>query len=210
MTMKRINLKTSVVSAILVTTSTIICSFPGTANAGGKGIKFYMQPSGAAQQCLPNATAKVIVKNRGPIEIMYVEAKNLPPKTEFDFFVIQVPKAPFGLSWYQGDMETDEKGKATAVFVGRFNEETFIVAPGSDVAPQTHKDSPFPDADTNPPTGSVHTYHLGLWFNSPDDALKAGCKGDVTPFNGEHNAGIQVLNTAQFQPDQGPLFFLKP
>jgi hypothetical protein len=30
-----------------------------------------------------------------------------------------------------------------------------------------------------------------------------------TPFNGEHNAGIQVLNTASFPDANGPLFSLK-
>ena len=66
------------------------------------------------------------------------------------------------------------------------------------------------DASTNPVTNPVHTFHLGLWFNSPDDAAKAGCPGDVTPFNGEHNAGIQVLNTSNFADLRGPLFFVKP
>ncbi len=52
-------------------------------------------------------------------------------------------------------------------------------------------------------------YHLGLWFNSPTDAQNAGCAATVTPFNGEHNAGIQVLNTANFADDAGPLRQLK-
>jgi hypothetical protein len=52
--------------------------------------------------------------------------------------------------------------------------------------------------------------HLGLWFNSPDDARKAKCPATVTPFNGEHNAGIQVLNTSNFPNNAGPLLKLKP
>ena len=44
-------------------------------------------------------------------------------------------------------------------------------------------------------------YHLGLWFNSPKDAVAAHCAGATTPFNGEHNAGVQVLSTRNF-PDQ--------
>jgi hypothetical protein len=67
-----------------------------------------------------------------------------------------------------------------------------------------------PDAASNPVTGPGHTVHLGLWFNSPADAVKAGCPGDVTPFNGEHNAGIQVLNTSNFLDLQGPLLSVKP
>ncbi len=54
-------------------------------------------------------------------------------------------------------------------------------------------------------TPPVHTYHLGLWFNSPDDAAAAGCPNTVTPFNGDYTAGIQVLNTSNFPDDQGPL-----
>jgi len=123
----------------------------------------------------------------------------------FDFFVIQVPKGPVGLSWYQGDIDTHDDGTAHAIFIGRFNIETFIVAPGIAMAPVVHDDGPFPDADMNPATPPVHTYHLGLWFNSPDDAAAAGCANTVTPFNGDHTAGIQVLNTGTFPDTAGPL-----
>ena len=92
---------------------------------------------------------------------------------------------------------------------GRFNEETFIVAQGSAPAPQVHHNA-FPDAQLNPPTGPIHTFHLGIWFESPADAVKAGCPGDVTPFNGEHKAGIQALSSRNFLDAQGPLLNLKP
>jgi hypothetical protein len=52
-------------------------------------------------------------------------------------------------------------------------------------------------------------YHLGLWFDSAADAAKAGCPNTATPFNGEHNAGIQVLNTARFPLLKGPLINIK-
>src|SRR5947208_5148933 len=67
--------------------------------------------------------------------------------------------------------------------------------------------SPTPTSWRPPP---VHTYHLGLWFNSPNDAAAAGCPNTVTPFNGDHTAGIQVLNTSNFADDQGPLRQLVP
>jgi hypothetical protein len=162
-----------------------------------------------ASGCLPNATASVSIRPGGPVEVMDVRVEGLPPKTDFDFFVIQKPGAPFGLAWYQGDIETNEYGEGRGRFIGRFNEETFIVAQGSVPAPLVH-DNAFPDASTNPVTNPVHTFHLGLWFNSADDAAKAGCPADVTPFNGEHNAGIQVLNTSNFADLRGPLFFVKP
>jgi hypothetical protein len=109
--------------------------------------------------------------------------------------------APFRLSWYQGDLETDNHGVADGTFGGRFSIETFIVATGTAPAPVVH-DS---DASTNPATAPVHTFHLGLWFNSPDDAAAAGCSNAVTPFNGEHNAGVQTLSTPNFGDDHGPL-----
>jgi hypothetical protein len=175
-------------------------------------IRFDMVRSAAAEGagCLPDARAKVVDRSLGPVERMKVTAKGLPKKTEFDFFVIQVPNAPFGLSWYQGDIETNGHGVGHGEFIGRFNIETFIVAPGMVPAPVVHNQAPFPDASTNPATAPVHTFHLGLWFNSPDDAASAGCPSTVTPFNGEHNAGIQVLSTRNFDDDMGPLRQLEP
>jgi hypothetical protein len=173
-------------------------------------IKFPMVRSAAAQTagCLPNANANVTITSKGPVEVMNVKAEGLPPKTEFDFFVIQVPNAPFGLSWYQGDVETNGAGRASQTFIGRFNVETFIVAPGTAPAPQVHHE-PIADAAENPATAPVHTYHIGIWFNSPYDAKAAGCSDFVTPFNGEHNAGVQLFNTASFPDHAGPLSLLK-
>jgi len=160
----------------------------------------------AANACLPDAKAKVQIISDGQAEDMFIVASGLPPNTAFDFFVIQVPKAPFGLSWYQGDMQSDDDGDAVQHFRGRFSIETFIVAPGSAPAPKVFDDN----ATTNPATPPVQIYHLGLWFNSPTDAQNAGCPNTVTPFNGEHNAGIQVLNTSTFRDDKGPLLRLSP
>lgn len=184
------------------------------ASKSGSTITFSMVRSAAAAAsgpgCLPNASARVIDHSIGPVEIMTVLVSGLPANTDFDFFVIQVPNAPFGLAWYQGDIETHGGGRGTGVFIGRFNIETFIVAQGVASAPVVHDQPPFPDASSNPQTEPVHTFHLGLWFNSPADAVKGGCSGAVTRFNGEHNAGIQVLSTRNFADDQGPLRQLMP
>ena len=171
--------------------------------------KFNMVVSAGAKTCLPNATATVRINPAGPVEIMDVVVSGLPPKTEFDFFVLQVPKAPFGVSWYQGDIETDKNGRGHQQFVGRFSIETFAVAPGSAAAPVVFS-GPFADASVNPPFNPIQMYHLGLWFGSPQDAQAAGCPATVTPFNGEHNAGIQVLNTSNFADDHGPLRDVNP
>lgn len=155
--------------------------------------------------CALEAKGRVTVNTLGPVEVMHLEATGLPPNQEFDFFVIQLPNAPFGMSWYQGDIESNADGRAVGDFIGRFNRETFIVAPGSGAAPVVHNRPPFPDANTNPATAPVHTFHLGLWFGSPAAAVAAGCPNTVTPFNGDHTAGIQVLSTRNFGDATGPL-----
>jgi hypothetical protein len=189
----------------------------GSAMAGNKVFTFDLV---SAQPNLKNAHGQVRIQSFGPVEVMTVKVFGLPPNTDFDFFVIQHPTAPFGLSWYQGDIETNHFGVGFGTFIGRFSIETFIVAPlatntiddlppGVAPAPTPHNNQPFPDASTNPTTFPLHTYHLGLWFNSPQDAANAGLAATVTPFNGEHNAGVQILNSSNF-PDNGPLFFLQP
>lgn len=173
--------------------------------------KFSMVRSARAEgaNCLANATAEVTIESIDSVEVMDVSVRGLPPQTGFDFFVIQVPNAPFGLAWYQGEIQTDKQGRAHQKFMGRFNGETFSVAPGSVPAPGIHHDA-FADASVNPATGPVHQFHLGMWFNAPADAIKAGCPGDVTPFNGDHHAGIQALSTRNFADLLGPLQNVRP
>ena len=57
---------------------------------------------GAFPGCVANAHATVRVEPRGAVEEMQVRVEGLPPKTDFDFFVIQVPNGPFGMAWYPG------------------------------------------------------------------------------------------------------------
>jgi hypothetical protein len=159
--------------------------------------------------CVPEAHGVASIEPGGPVEILRVEVEGLPPNTNFDFFVIQVPNAPFGMSWYQGDIDTDDEGEGHGKFIGRFSIETFVVAPGSAPAPLTFNNA-FPSVSPNPPTGPIQMYHLGLWFNSPDDAKNAGCPSTVTPFNGEHDAGVQALNTSNFPDLEGPLINIHP
>src|SRR6266511_6036904 len=122
----------------------------GTKGTAQPEIAFEMVVSAGAAPCLPNASGIVRITSQGPVEQMDVEVVGLPPNTDFDFFVIQLPKSPFGLSWDQGDIETDAAGFGQQRFIGRFSIETFIVAPGSGPAPVVFDQPPFPDADSNP------------------------------------------------------------
>jgi hypothetical protein len=179
------------------------------ASAAQTSISFPMVVSGGAKSCLPKAEGQVIDATLGPVEELTVTVSGLPANTDFDFFSIQVPNKPFGLAWYNGDIQTDSRGIGVGHFVSRYSVETFIVSPGVAPAPNVFTKQPFPDATQGVKTGPVQLYHLGLWFNSPSDATKAGCANTVTPFNGEHNAGIQVLNTGSFPDQKGPLINLR-
>jgi len=200
------------VSAAIGTLGTLGCmlALPGTATAADS-LNFGMVRSAAVENagCALNATARVTINSLGPVEVMHVVATGLPPNQEFDLFVTQQANAPFGMAWYQGDMESNATGRAVGDFIGRFNRETFIVAPGAVPAPVVHHNAPFPDAATNPVTAPIHTFHIGLWFGSPEAAVAAGCPNAQTPFNGDHTAGIQVLSTRNFTAN-GPLRSLAP
>src|SRR5271167_3343012 len=177
-------------------------------DSDGDDFKFDLIPSTglpamALNGALKNAHGRAKIESVGPVEIMDVTVSGLPPNTDFDLFVIQVPNAPFGLAWYQGDIETNKDGKGYGRFIGRFSIETFIVSKASVQAPVVFHNA-FPDASLGPVTGRIHTYHLGLWFDSPTDGAKAGAPG-TTPFNGQGDAGVQVLNTGEFPDLAGPL-----
>jgi hypothetical protein len=87
--------------------------------AGGKQELFDIVRSpalAASPACVANARGHVIIQSFGPAEQMVVNVEGLPPNTDFDFFVIQVPNAPFGMSWYQGDIETNAAGLGSGVY----------------------------------------------------------------------------------------------
>lgn len=195
------------VAALCVLAVAALTASPGVAAAAGNTFKFALVRSPALSTsagCAPNASGSASIQHVGSVEVLNVRVTGLPPSTNFDLFVIQVPNKPFGMSWYQGDIDTNRNGVGKGKFMGRFNIETFVVAPGIADAPLTF-DNAFPSVSPNPETGPLQMYHLGLWFNSPSDAANAGCPDTVTPFNGEHDAGVQILNTSNFPDLQGPL-----
>jgi hypothetical protein len=162
---------------------------------GGPGgvFSFALVPSPGIAACLPHAGGRVTIIPGHLNDIMQVSIHGMPRNTGFDLFVIQQPLKPFGVSWYQTDVNADFFGNGSATVRGIFDAETFSVSPGG--------------TTTFAPT---HQYHLGLWFNNPRTPFRLGCEPGamspiVTPFNGEQNAGIQALNTSEFPDNAGPL-----
>lgn len=192
-------------AVLLVLAGLLFGGLPGAAAATKpEKLSFDLVVSAGAKNCLPNAAGHVTIHAAGDNQRMHVEVEGLPPHTTFTLFVLQVPTAPFAMAWYQGDITTNHEGRGEKSFLGIFSTETFSFALASRNAPQTH---PGVDALTNPATAPVHMYHLGLWFDDPTDAAASGCPSNTTPFNGDHHAGIQVLNTSNFGTEaaSGPL-----
>ena len=155
-----------------------------------------------ANDCLVGARAHVdVTTTPTDQQIMDVTVSNAPKNTEFELFITQQPNSPFGVSWYQADFDTNTQGSGEVRARGIFSEELFAVAPGSVNAPQVDD----ADAQTNPAFAPVHTYHVGLWFGSPEEASAAGCPNTTTPFDGDHSAGIQAFSTRNFGALHGPL-----
>lgn len=158
---------------------------------------FNLIPSPGISACLPNASGTVTITPGSLNDKMVVNVSGLAANTGFDLFILELPNKPFGVAWYQSDIQTNYAGAGSATVRGIFNVETFSVSLGDNQNPSV----------AFPPT---HQYHLGLWFNNPKVPFNLGCEQGqpnpiVTPFNGTQHAGIQVLNTAEFPDTAGPL-----
>ncbi len=119
----------------------------------GDDFKFdLVRTQGLNSAVAPNAHGRVKIESVGPVEIMKVKVWGLPANTDFDLFVIQVPNAPFGEAWYQGDIETNKDGVGYGEFIGRFNIETFIISNGNNV--------PAPEDPFHDPTREILSLSL--------------------------------------------------
>ena len=183
---------TAVASALSLTTAS---AAPVTSARTSGAFTFRLVPSPGIKSCLPHAGGLVTIIPGSQNDTMDVSIFGMPRNADFDLFVIQQPNKPFGVSWYQTDINADQHGFGHATVRGIFDAETFSVSTGG--------------TTTFSPT---HQYHLGLWFNDPNVPFNLGCEpnkpGDkpiMTPFNGEQNAGIQALNTSEFPDGAGPL-----
>lgn len=198
-------MKKAFAMAVMTMATGLIGIVPRAAAEANNSNHFRLVVSAGAATCLPAARGDVTVSDLGPVQNMHIEVSGLPANKEFAAFVLQIPHSPFGLVWYQGDVVTDARGRGVGDFTGIFSRETFINGPGVAPAPVV-----FPDnAAANPATAPIQVYHMGLWFADPTDAANANCPANVTPFDGDHQAGIQVLNTTNFPDDKGPLSNLK-
>ena len=184
-------MKNALLTVAMAATAGLLGIVPSANAAAGDSTTFNMVKSAGAASCLKaTARGQVTISDVGSVQNMHIQVFGLPPNTEFALFVINTPTAPFTPAWYQGDITTNASGKGVVDVTGIFSDETFILNPGTPAVP-------------------TQLAHLGIWFADPVAASNAGCPDTTTPFDGDHNAGIQVLNTSNFAADKGPLFRIK-
>jgi len=144
--------------------------------------------------------ASVEVKKGDLNDKLSLRLRNIKPNLAFDLFTVQrstldaqgkpiSPAPSFGLAWYQSDVQADEDGEAHVKIQTILADQIFGV-----------------NLDQSPPQ-PINTFHLGFWFNNPQDA--AACGFDVTkptPFNGEHTAGpLAMISVPDVRTGLGPL-----
>jgi hypothetical protein len=147
---------------------------------------------------LPRASVEVEKGNLN--DRLNLHLHNIKPNLAFDMFTVQrstldahgkpiSPAPSFGLAWYQSDLQADDNGNGNVKIQTVLADQIFGV-----------------NVDQSPPQ-PINTFHLGFWFNDPNDA--APCGFDVskpTPFNGEHHAGpLAMISVPDATTGLGPL-----
>jgi len=162
-----------------------------SASAQVPEIIFNLVPQPKFASCLgvpggPAPTAEILVQRGELNDILILHAQHLRPNLGFDLFTIQNTNLladgqvdpnfkNFGLAWYQTDVQANSEGNAETVIKTILLDQIFGFDPAANLLP-------------------THTFHVGFWFNKPEDAVACGFDPTKpTPFNGEQNAGPNAM-----------------
>ena len=131
-------------------------------------------------------TAQVIVQRGVDNDVLILRAQHLKPNLAFDLFTIQNTNlladgqlnpnfTNFGLAWYQSDLQADSSGNVDIAIKTILLDQIFGFDPAVALVP-------------------TNTFHVGFWFNNPEDAAACGFNvAKPTPFNGQHKAGPNAM-----------------
>ena len=151
---------------------------------------FNLTPQQKFQPCFAQygytPAAQVIVQRGTDNDVLILRAQHVKPNLAFDLFTIQNSNlladgqpnpsfTNFGLAWYQSDLQADSNGNVDIAIKTILLDQIFGFDPAAALAP-------------------TNTFHVGFWFNNPNDA--AACGFDPTkptPFNGQHKAGPNAM-----------------
>ena len=175
-----------------------------SASAAVPSVQFNLSPNAKFLPCFAATpttapTANVTVTRGSLNDTLEITLNNFKPNLAFDLFTVQRSSLlangaadpsfkNFGLAWYQSDIETDSAGHADVTIKTILLDQIF----GFD-----------PDVSLTP----TNTFHVGFWFNNPQDAVACGFNAAApTPFNGEHTAGpLAMISVPNAGTGLGPL-----
>lgn len=141
-----------------------------------------------------------VTVTRGKLnDTLILHVKNIKPNLAFDLFTVQRSNLlsngkpdptfkTFGLAWYQSDVQASSAGSGTVRIQTILLDQIFGFDPDTALAP-------------------TNTFHVGFWFNNPNDAVPCGFDPTKpTPFNGEHDAGpLAMISVPNAVTGLGPL-----
>ena len=199
----------SVVFALTTTLFSVLLPTPSAAQSKKDEVSFDLTPNPKFVECLrkspyeePKARATVIRGTQN--DTLILDLDGFKPGLAFDLFTVQRSpflsdkspdpdfKGSFGLAWYQSDIQVGKHSDE-----GHVRIKTILLDQIFGFDPEV----------ALPPT---NTFHLGFWFNNPQDAAACGFPADdptkFTPFNGEHKAGpLAMISVPQTDTHLGPL-----
>ena len=184
-------MRPKVLTAALVA-STALASKPHHARASASDVtRLRLTPSTPElARCMPRARVRVTVRSTTEtlgFDLFTVTARHLPPKRDFTVFLLEQAGQPFGAAEYIGDITTNRRGYARNTF-------RLIV------------DEAFSSTLVNGQRVRVDLNRVGMWFADPadDDFCFGKNGGQITPFDGDNEAGVQAFNSANAGPLPAP------
>jgi hypothetical protein len=162
----------------------------GSAGASVEVQRLSLDPSSdQLAACLPKARVTVEVRQTTDaigFDLFHIEARGLAPNTAYTVFLLEQATSPFGAAEYIGDFTTRANGNG-------FNTFRLIVSEA------------FSSTLVNGTRVRVDLNRVGVWFADPkDDDFCLGPNSPVTPFDGDNEAGVQVLNSRNAEPLPAP------
>ncbi len=190
--------------ALMAITTMITVARPATAQQDVTTFNLYPNPKFVSCLAMPGKTprAQVTVTRVKFADTLVIKTQNIKPNLAFDMFTVQRSSllsdgtadpafTNFGMAWYQSDLQANSQGVISTTIKTILLDQIFGF-----------------DADLSNPD-PINAFHVGFWFNNPNDANVDGCTFDVTkptPFNGEHAAGpVAMISVPNAKTNLGPL-----
>ncbi|MEM8533670.1 MAG: hypothetical protein AAGF95_22700 [Chloroflexota bacterium] len=140
-----------------------------------------LTPFDAVAECFPYAEVNIrLIENNRGIDRLFLQASNLPPRTEFTLFLTETPGLPFGAAQYLSSFTTNRAGWAQARVTTEVRDAFASTIVGEERV-------------------RVELDNIVIWFADPadDDGCLGAGEGPITPFDIDGEAGIGIVQSVE-------------